>query len=145
MSKNEPSEHPGEAAEGHERPAAERARLLRSVFEPSPLETVAEAVAVATREERRIYVERVAGGWRWSPTHPGGAYPLLRITARFLRVEHTSVRIGFRSPASDVFILSADPHDPEQPDAWAVIEFSAPARPDEVRERVLSELGPAGS
>ena len=36
-----------------DRPDEERRRLLRSVFVPSPLSMVAEAVSVATEHERR--------------------------------------------------------------------------------------------
>ncbi len=71
-----------------DRPDPTRQRLLRSVFEASPLESVAEAVSAATEDERRIYVERIGSRWRWSLTHAGGSYPLLRVTARFLRVDH---------------------------------------------------------
>lgn len=64
-----------------ERPDAYRLELLRRTFQPSSLDEVAEAVAVAREHERRFYVERVEGGYRWSVTHRGGGYPLLRITA----------------------------------------------------------------
>ena len=43
-----------------------RRRLFRIVFEPSPLESVAEAISIATEDERGIYVERVGSRWRWS-------------------------------------------------------------------------------
>jgi len=64
------------------------------------LDEVAEAVAVATDDERRVYVERIGNAWRWSLTHPGGMYPLLRIAARFLRVDYHRIIIGFRSVAA---------------------------------------------
>lgn len=47
-----------------DRPDAHRLELLRSVFEPSPLEAVAEPVSVASEHERRVYVERVDGRYR---------------------------------------------------------------------------------
>lgn len=123
------------------RPDETRARLLRSVFEVSPLQTVAEAVSVATEEERRIYVERVDGGWRWSLTHPGGAYPLLRITARFLRGDYQRITVGFRTVADGVCVLCADPDEPSRADSWAVIEFDAPTSATIAQERIVEVLG----
>src|SRR5207302_10322341 len=108
---------------------AHRLRLLRSAFEPSSLDDVAEAVAVATEHERRIYVERVEGGWRWSFTHPGGGYPLLRVTAQFLRADYTSLTVGFRRIAQDVCALCADPNATTRADQWAVVEFDGPTGP----------------
>ncbi len=44
-----------------------RRRLIRSVFDPSPLEEVAVAVTIASLEEAGdIYVERTKGRYRWS-------------------------------------------------------------------------------
>ena len=65
----------------------ERVALIRSTREWSSLEEVALAVSVASESERRIYVERRSDLYRWSLAHPGGGYPILRITARFLRVD----------------------------------------------------------
>src|SRR5271165_3797516 len=90
-------------------PDPERRRLLRSIFDPSSLDEVAEAVAAATEDENRIYVERIGSAYRWSLTDPGGMYPLLRITARFLRIDYHSLVIGFRRITDDVFILAGDP------------------------------------
>jgi hypothetical protein len=76
------------ATKPEDAPEPERRGLLRSIFEPSSLDEVAEAVSVATEDEKRIYVERIGGRYRWSLTSAGGMYPLLRITARFLRVDY---------------------------------------------------------
>src|SRR5690242_11772379 len=89
-----------------------RQRLFHSVTKPSPLESVAEAVLIATEVERRVYVERMGSSWRWSLSHPGGAYPLLRITARFLRVDHRHITVGFRTVADGVCVLCPDPGEP---------------------------------
>ena len=77
-------------------PDPERARLIRSVFEPSPLEDVARAISVATEKETQLYVERVGDLWRWSLVHGGGPYPLLRVTARFLKMDYTAIYIGYQ-------------------------------------------------
>ena len=47
-----------------DRPDPELVRLLRSVFEPSPLDEVAQAVSVATQHEGRVYVERIGEKYR---------------------------------------------------------------------------------
>lgn len=123
-------------------PDSERRRLLRSVYEPSPVDAVAEAVAVATEHENRIYVERLDNSYRWSLTHPGGMYPLLRITARFLQVDYHRIVIGFRAVAEGVYVLCEDPANPDEPDAWAVLDFEGPAEPAEVEERIVLALKP---
>jgi hypothetical protein len=123
-----------------DRPDAHRLELLRSVFQPSSLDDVAEAVAAASEHERRIYVERVDGGYRWSLTHPGGGYPLLRITARFLRVDYTSFAVGFHTVADGVCVLSGDPGEATRPKAWAVVEFDGPTLPEAVEESILVAL-----
>ena len=124
-----------------DRPDPTRQRLLRSVFEASSLEGVTEAVSVATEDERRIYVERVGSRWRWSLTHRGGSYPLLRITARFLRVDHNRIMIGFRTVGDDVCVLCADPEEPALADAWEVIDFDEPTSSTIVKERILQAFG----
>ena len=128
-----------------DRPDPARQRLFRSVIEPSPLESVAEAVSIATEDERRIYVERVESGWRWSLTHPGGAYPLLRITARFLRVDHRRIAVGFRTVGEGVCVLCADTDEPVSAGAWAVIDFDGATSSAVVKERILQVFGSNGS
>ncbi len=124
-----------------ERPDAHRLELLRAVFEPSSLDEVAEAVAVASEHERRLYVERVDdGGYRWSLTHPGGSYPLLRITARFLRVDYTRVTVAFRTVTDGVYVLCADPQQPTGAAAWAVVEFDGPTSAESARESIQLAL-----
>ncbi len=73
----------------------DRERLAQSMFVPSSLDEVAEAIALATEHEHLLYVERTDAGWRWSLAHKGGGYPLLRIYARFLQVDHHGLYIGF--------------------------------------------------
>jgi hypothetical protein len=123
-------------------PDPERQPLARSIFEPSSLDEVAEAVSVATKDETRVYVERIGNSYRWSLTHPGGGYPLLRIAARFLRVDYHRIFIGFRTVADGVVVLSEDPDKAEDPDAWAVIDFDGPAEPAHVAERIVRALEP---
>jgi hypothetical protein len=117
-------------------PDAHRLELLRRVFEPSSLDDVAEAVAVASEHARRLYVERVDGGYRWSFTHPGGGHPLLRIAARFLRVNYTYLRVGFRTVTDGVYVLCADPEQSTIAAAWAVVEFDGPTSSEGAGERI---------
>jgi len=122
-------------------PDPERQRLARSIFELSPLDDVAKAVAVATKDETRLYVERIGNSYRWSLTH-SAAYPLLRITARFLRRDYHGLVIGFRAVAEGVFILAGDPATDQDPDARTVLKFDGPAEPEDVQGRIVRALAP---
>ena len=127
------------------RPDAHRLALLRSVFEPSSLDAVARAVAVASELERHVYVERVDGGYRWSLTHSGGSYPLVRITARFLRVEYTSIVIGFRTITDNMVVLCDDTQNSKSAEAWAVLDFEEQVSPESAKERILVALSSVSS
>jgi hypothetical protein len=79
-------------------------------------------VTVAVTEgERDIYVERSRGQYRWSLCSSGGSYPLLGITARFLKVDYRLAFIGFCTVPGDWCILVKDPAARVEPDAWAVL------------------------
>ena len=127
-------------ARRREQPDAHRLALLRSVFHPTTLDNVADAIAVATQYARRIYIERVSGGYRWSPTHSGGSYPLLRITARFLDVDHHRFAIAFRTVSDGICILCQDPEHPSPAEQWAVIDFDEPVEAPVVRQRIAQAL-----
>jgi hypothetical protein len=122
-------------------PDATRRQLLRSVFEPSSLIEVAEALSVATEREHSFYVERLNNRWRWSFVHRGGAYPLLRVTARFLKCDHYRIMIGFRTLPSGLSILCEDPGKVTEPEAWAIIAVSKPTSTPAVLSRILDRLG----
>ena len=118
-----------------------RRRLIRSVFHYASLEEVAAAVAVAAAEgESWIYVERAGQLYRWSLGHPGGAYPLLRTFARFLKVDYRLVFIGFTTVPGGLAVAVPDPKRPIAPDAWAVLsraELDAPEGIGQVISRAL--------
>jgi hypothetical protein len=118
-----------------------RAATSRSVFVPSSLAAVADAVAVATEHETQIYVERLSDGWCWSLAHRGSGYPLLRITARFLQVNYHKIMIGFRTLDDGFSILCEDPNAFRTPDAAAVIEFEPDSTPAEVEQRIVERFG----
>jgi hypothetical protein len=86
---------------------------------------------------RGSHVERIDRAWRWSFTHPGGAYPLLRITARFLRMDYHGLVIGFRKIAGSVYVLAEDPAMDKDPDAWIIIDFDGPTTPPDLRDRLM--------
>jgi hypothetical protein len=130
----------------NDHPDPTRLQLLQSVFEPSSLATVAEAVAAVTEHETQVYVERLSDGWRWSLAHRGGSYPLLRITARFLQVEHHKIIIGFRTLPDGFSVLCDDPKVVEQPEVAAIIDFDPESSPVSVERRIVDLLGaPLGS
>lgn len=122
--------------EGVTRPDPERQRLIRSVFQPSPLEEVAEAVSVATEKFHDIYVERRDDLYRWSFATKGGPYPLLRITARFLEMDPYSLSgVGSRVVGDGWCVQIVDETDTE-PDASVVLRFDKPTAADEVSARI---------
>jgi hypothetical protein len=118
--------------------APSRSQLILSTRDWSPLEEVALAVSVATGYETKLYVERLDGRYRWSLIHRGGPYPLLRITARFLEVDHHSIFIGFRGIDDGYSALSANPEGEQTPSASAILTFDGPT-PDSETERLIRE------
>jgi len=119
----------------------ERVALIRSTREWSSLEEVALAVSVASESERRIYVERRSDLYRWSLAHPGGGYPILRITARFLRVDYQRIFVGFRTLPDGTAILCDDPSVVEEPDVWAILEPPSALTAAEALGLITSSLG----
>ena len=122
-------------------PDPEQAQLIRSVFEPSTLEDVARAMSVATKKETQLYVERFGDLWRWSLVHGGGPYPLLRVTARFLKVDYTAILIGHRQIEGGLSVLTRDLEEVAKPDGWAVLTFDGPSTEATVTELIGSAPG----
>ena len=125
--------------DGVTRPDPERERLCRSVFRPSPLEEVAEAVSVATERFHDLYVERRGDRYRWSFATKGGPYPLLRITARFLQMDPYSLR-GVGSRVIDDGWCTQIVEGDTEPDASVVLRFDEPTTVDQTRERIEGAL-----
>ena len=117
-------------------PDPERQRLIRSVFHPSPLHEVAEAVSVATEVCSSIYVEKLEDQYRWSlATWEGGPYPHLRNTAGFLRMDYCALRgVGCRV-VGEGWCVQIVPNESE-PDIWAVLRFEQSTSADEVSARI---------
>jgi hypothetical protein len=119
----------------------ERVRMIQSTRTWSTLETVARAVAAAGETEPIAYVERRADEYRWSLATKGGGYPLLRVSARFLGVDHQRIFVGFRTLPDGTAILCEDPANVEIPDRWALLELSGSATAAAVAWRIRTTLG----
>jgi hypothetical protein len=117
-----------------------RTRLVRSIFDWSPIEEVALAVSLASAHESHVYVERISDRYRWSLIHRGGPYPLLRITARFLQVDHRAVFIGFRDVGDGCVALSDNPMAEPVPDHSAVLLLSVEHTVESMASRLKSVL-----
>lgn len=87
----------------------------------------------------------MARGWRWSPVHAGGPYPLLRITARFLKMDYHRLLIPCRALDDGNTIVCRNPDRPPKHKAWALIDFDGPATPHEVEIRIRETFDPPGS
>ncbi len=119
-----------------------RHALIQSTRTWSSLEEVALAVAVASQSVRHLYVERRADRYRWSLACRGGGYPMLRVTARFLRVDHHRIVVGFRTLPNGLTIICADPNAIDEPDVWAVLEPATKITPQEAEELITGALQP---
>ena len=126
--------------EGVLEPAHELAVLTRCIFDPSPLEEVAQALFVASERETAVYVERFADLYRWSLAHRGGAYPLLRVTANFLQMDYHALAIGFRTVLGEWTVLG-DGEDEPAPDGAAIVALDYPTLQHDAVTLVRQALG----
>jgi hypothetical protein len=124
-------------------PDPARQDLLRSAFVSSSFDSVVEAVSVASQQCRMLYVDRDSDGWRWSPATRGGGYPLLRITARFLRCDHYRIIVGFRTMENGVCVLMGERDERRVDLVWAVLEVDGPMSSEIAAERIREVLGQA--
>ncbi len=122
-------------------PRPEAVAALCSTREYAPIDEVAAAVSLATEFPWSIYVETRQGLYRWSLAHNGGSYPLLRITARFLGVDHQRIFVGFRTLPSGEAVLFDERCDQRRSEGWRVLRFDGPTPSDVVEERIRFELG----
>ena len=122
-------------------PDPERLQLLQAAFESHPRDFVARGVAVASRTERVVYVDRDATGWRWSLTNTGGPYPLLRITARFLLCDHRRIFFAFRTVGERYAILDRGDGEERGGVSWALIRLPGPTSPTGAEGLIREALG----
>ena len=92
----------------------------------SSIEQVASAIVVASTGLHWIYVERRGTQYRWSFAHSGGGYPLLRVVAQYLGVDHRRLIIGFRTLENGIAILCEDPDVFDEPGAFEVVPIAVP-------------------
>lgn len=122
--------------DGSATPDEEHAALAQTIMETLPLRKVAAAVAAATEHERRVYVERMSRGWRWSLVHAGGPYPLLRVTARFLRMDYRRLMIPTHTLDGRNTIVWRTRNRPSKSGSWALVDFDGPSTAREVEDKI---------
>lgn len=123
--------------EGVPTPILKRSQLIKSTAQWSTIETVALAVSLATEFQSQIYVERLGGCYRWSLIHRDGPYPLLRITAKYLQVDYTSIFVRCREVGDGWSGLDGNETESLEPDAWAILSFVGPTTAADVRTIIL--------
>jgi len=121
-----------------------RVDMFQSMRTWSTLTAVGKAVAAASETEQCVYVERRGDEFRWSLATKGGAYPLLRISARFLGVDHQRIFIGFRTLSDGTAILCEDPENVDVPDRWALLKLNGKITPASAAWRTWINLGGGG-
>jgi len=115
--------------------------MFLSTRDWSTLNVVGRAVSAASETERIVYVERRGNEYRWSLATKGGGYPLLRVSARFLGVDHHRTFIGFRTLRDGTAILCEDPSNVDIPDRWALMMLTGKILPASAAFRIRSNLG----
>ncbi len=119
-------------------PSEEGRGLWRSVGRVSSLAEVCEAISAASTRGDAVHVERWASGWRWSPAHRGGPYPLLRIVARLLEIPHHGIPMPYKTnPQRCAFV---PPNRRSRPLATATLTPEGPLDAGEARRRILAAL-----
>ena len=114
--------------------------LPASIRRGARLDAVAHAVAAASGKTRFVYIERRGSLFRWSPAHRGGAYPLMRETAKVLGVDHHRIILPFRTLPTGLAIVNAEPPYSSPADGWTVLEFESAESVQEVRARIRAAL-----
>ena len=114
--------------------------LPDSMLRGARLGEVAKQVAAASGPARFVYVERRGNLYRWSLAHRGGAYPLLRETAKLLGIEYHTIILPFRTLPTGLAIVDAEPKYTSPADAWTVLEFESAESLETVRARIRATL-----
>src|SRR5665811_1314952 len=113
---------------------------IGSIQKWSTFDVVADSVTLASATIRLIYIERRGDLYRWSPAHRGGSYPLLRVVANFLGVDHFRIYLGFRTLADGTAIVCEDPHEIASPAASFLLESTEGRAATEIRELIQRRL-----
>lgn len=117
---------------------SQRSRLFRAALAPSALEITTEAVAVASAEDRQVYLELSLNGWRWSPVSRDGPYPLLRIAAAFLRRDYSTLAVSAQGVGDGFSVLAPEAavHDP----MWAIVNLDGKVSAPQARDVIVKAL-----
>ena len=114
--------------------------LPDSMLRGARLDAIVRAVAAASGKTRLIYVERRGSLFRWSLAHRGGAYPLMRETAKVLGVDHHRIILPFRTLPTGLAIVNAEPPYSSPADGWTMLEFESAESVQAVRARIRAAL-----
>lgn len=125
--------------------------LPLSITHGSSLAVISEEVCRASAVTRLHYVERRPGLYRWSPAHRGGPYPLLRVVAKFLNVDHHGLVVTCRCVSEtrgglgldgfwDGLCIVSAVGSETPPDAWTVLEIGQPDTPASIQKRLAAAL-----
>ena len=114
--------------------------LPDSMLRGARLDAVAKQVAAASATNRLIYVERRGNLYRWSLTHRGGPYPLLRETAKLLGIDFHTIILPFRTLPTGLAIVDAEPKPSQPADRWMVLEFESAESVEKVCARIRKAL-----
>ncbi len=113
----------------------ERSRTLRHW---SPLGDVAVAIEGAVASfELCVWVGRRGAEFRWSPATRGGPYPLLRMVARYLELDHYRLAVTGVEALDGWTIVEGD----ESPDAEAIVVVPGGASIGEIEQLLAGRLG----
>jgi len=111
--------------------------LIATLVAGCSLRDAAEAIAGHARADSYVYVEERTDGYRWSPTHRGGPYPLHREVALVIDVPYNVFMLPFETIDGSAVVRAEDPR------AASVIRrgfVRATSEPDENVARILAAL-----
>lgn len=108
---------------------ADRWALAATIREPGRLDDTAVAIAAyAASGGATVVVEADENGYRWSPAHSGGAYPLGHRVAGFLGCSHRDLIVRFTTLDGSAIVGRPKGFSPTR---YVVIE-SVPTEADDV-------------
>ncbi len=84
-----------------------------------------------------VWVGRRGAEFRWSPATRGGPYPLLRMVARYLELDHYSLAVKGVEALDGWTIVEGD----ESPDAEAIVVVPRGASIGEIEQLLAERLG----
>lgn len=115
----------------------ELARRSRPIRMSSPLADVTASISDATsRADLTVWIGCRNGEYRWSPATRGGPYPLQRLLARYLNLDHERLMLTAIEVAPGWSIVQGD----GPADAEAIVTVPAGSTADVVEQLLLEAL-----